>query len=378
MAGIYIHIPFCKKKCKYCAFYSIENVGYMSRYVDALVSEIDLFGKKYKKKKEVNTIFIGGGTPSLLKKDMIADIVDAINSSFNVSAEPEFTIESNPSSLSTEYAEMLLDIGINRISIGVQSLNDDDLKFLGRIHDGKGALKAIKDVRRAGFNNINADIIFSLPNQTAAGLKNTIKGLIDAGITHLSPYSLMYEKNTPLYEAMQKEEFKIVDEKRDSEFYHLIASQMAESGFRHYEVSNYAIPDYECRHNISYWDGTDYYGFGCAAHSFLHGVRSKNHSELEKYIEDVGSGKLPIAEMEQLTDENKLAEKLMLGLRSSGIDIAEFSESTNYQIIKDFAIRLETEDKAILENTHMKLTDAGMFLSDEIALRIFNYLTMEY
>ncbi len=378
MAGIYIHIPFCKKKCKYCNFFSSEDSSQEQKYLSALKKEAALFGKKYKKKTTVDTIFIGGGTPSLVNAEYYAELYEVIKDNFELAENLEFTMESNPTSVDLEYLKKLRAIGINRISIGVQSLIDEELKLLGRIHDSKQALKAIDDIIEAGFENINCDVIFSIPNQTPENISYTLEELTKRGVHHISLYSLIYEEGTQITKEVDTGKYKPVNEQNDQQLYKTTYSLLKEKGFNHYEVSNYAKPGYECRHNLTYWEGRDYYGFGTAAHAFLQGVRCWNVEDIAKYIDLLDKDELPIDNMEKLTEENKLSEKLFLGLRARGLDLETIRDGQDNKYLEDFIERLIKEKKAVIENGKLRLTDDGLFLSDEIAVRIFNYQIIDY
>ncbi|ROL57762.1 radical SAM family heme chaperone HemW [Bacteroidetes/Chlorobi group bacterium Naka2016] len=371
MPGIYLHIPFCEKKCIYCDFYSITNKSNIDQFINALKNEILLFLKANPEiDRKIETIYFGGGTPSLLEPKHIAEVVEIIYNNFDLSSLCEFTIECNPG---TDFIRKLPEyksIGINRISIGVQSLNESELKFLGRIHTSNEATRSIESALDF-FENVSVDIIFSIPNQTEKSLLNTLKYLLEFDLKHISAYSLIYEEGTPLFNQLQKGKVFPKNENEDYELYRTIQSFLLNRGFEQYEVSNYAKQGFKSLHNLGYWQHKEYYGFGPSAHSFYQSKRVWNVRNLKQYLAFLQNHHLPIEGSEILDEEKKMLEKIMLGLRSEGICLQKFKE--------DFDVDIQSELNEVLqewialgfakiENGFLKLTPNGYFVCDKLTV----------
>lgn len=282
--GLYIHIPFCIKKCNYCDFCSfpIENVNSLvDEYVYKLCNEIESKAKKYSSSYYVDTIFFGGGTPSLIGADQIGRILIAIKNKFNVLDDAEISIEANPETVTKQKAEIYRFLGFNRVSIGIQSLDDVVLKVLGRVHDADKAREAFKSFREAGFDNINIDLMLGVPGQDFESFKNSLNEVISLSPEHISFYGLQIEEGTPFYSQYRSGEIDIPTWEENRKMYHYAVDALKTSGYHHYEISNAAKHGYECKHNLKYWTMKDYLGFGAAAHSFVDGVRFFNTDDLE-------------------------------------------------------------------------------------------------
>lgn len=308
MLGIYIHIPFCERKCNYCAFSSfVGGDKEKDRYISSLLSEIETFDlKKFEfnsslscvsrektTSSAVDTIYIGGGTPSLLTIEDLTKILNKIKEKFKISSNPEITIECNPNSLTYEKACGYKNLGINRVSLGVQSLDDEELKFIGRLHNSSQVFDAIDMVKEAGIKNISCDMIIGLQNQTPETFKNQLEMLIKKDIKHISTYMLQIEDGTPLAKfALHNADF-LPSEDENAFVYKQASAFLEEHGFKRYEVSNFAKPSYESRHNLKYWTGENYIGFGLAAHSYIDGIRYANANTFADYY----SGKLALKEI---------------------------------------------------------------------------------
>ncbi len=383
MAGIYIHIPFCEKKCNYCDFYSITNVNSFSGYIDAVIKEIKLFingtlhsvipNNNYDLSSQttLDSIFIGGGTPSLLESKDLARIFEVINRSFNIADNSEITIECNPHS---SFKKKIVDykhIGINRVSIGVQSLTKKELKFLERIHTPEIALKAITETLDSGISNVSTDIIFSIPGQTTKSLTNTLNQLFSTGITHLSAYSLIYEEGTPLFQSLNLKKIKPIKEAFDLKLYLLISEIAKSYNFFQYEISNYSQNGYQSKHNLNYWKSGNYIGFGPSAHSHINGLRYWNYSSLDTYYKKIKDGLLPINDFEVLTDSQKLLEEIFLSLRAEGFSFIKYNNAK----LLTFIEHLTKNSLAYVESGILKLTSRGYFLCDEITSKIYNMLS---
>lgn len=326
--GIYVHIPFCQRKCKYCGFVSFDNCSHRDWriYFDALIKEIKMRAHEYED-YEIDTIFIGGGTPTIVPAEWIEEVLTTIKNKFNNCIKQEITIEANPGTLSPEKLEIYRSSGINRLSIGVQSLDDRVLKAIGRIHDRNTFLETFKDARKAGFDNINIDFMFSLPLQTDEIWINTINEAVALRPDHISFYSLQIEEGTEFYEMYKKGELDIADDETDRKRYHTAAELLKAAGYHHYEISNAAIPGRESVHNTKYWKMDEYLGFGIAAHSFTKGRRFYNTSDFEEYVSFIEKGSLASLEDEVCTKDDLIFEYVFTGLRmTEGISLDDFKE----------------------------------------------------
>ncbi len=332
MKGLYIHIPFCMRKCKYCDFVSFVKKDYMAEdYLDALFREM----RGYEGEK-IDTIFIGGGTPSMLSAKQLAKLTKMCFDNFNVLPDYEFTIEANPGTITEEKLEAMQNGGINRISVGVQSFNDNELKTIGRIHDAQTAYNTIWNIYEKGFTNINVDIMTALPGQTAQSLQNTLRTAVSLPVSHISAYSLIIEEGTPLEREFSKGIVDLPDDDEDREMYAYTVEFLKENGFMQYEISNFAKKEHECRHNIKYWTGEEYIGLGVAAHSYIGDSRLYNTSDLSEYIK--GSQKKVIP----LTGADKISEYIITGFRmNKGIDENIFFEKFKTDIKEIYAKELE-------------------------------------
>ena len=307
---MYVHIPFCKKRCLYCDFFSTTLLERREEYVDALLREIEL--RRHEAGEAIRTIYIGGGTPSTLPVGDIQRILDAIGTD---QAE-EITVEVNPGDLSPEYLSALRQTGVNRLSIGVQSFQDHLLQLIGRRHNAQQAIDAVHMAQHAGFDNISIDLIYALPTQTLELWQADIEMALQLGVQHISTYGLMYEEGTALTRMREAGEIEAVDEDTENRMYDELCERLKAKGFVHYEVSNFALPGFEAKHNSSYWNGTPYIGIGAGAHSYLPPVRSWNPDDLDAYIQGIRSGTLQ-RESETLSERDLYNEKIMLGLRTN-------------------------------------------------------------
>ncbi len=360
--GLYVHIPFCAKKCKYCDFISFVNSeSFFDKYIDELLAE----AKEYANSK-INTVFIGGGTPSLLSSKQLERLIFGIASTFDLSLGCEATIEINPKTLNEEKLLTLKNSFINRLSIGVQSFCDEELKTIGRIHDAKTAYNTVELVKSYGFDNFNLDIMLNLPNQTEQTLKNTLEKAISLNPTHLSCYSLILEENTPLYNEYKKGIYTKTSDEYDRDLYYFVKNYLREHGYEQYEISNFAKPGFLSKHNLKYWNCDEYIGIGVAAHSYNNGVRYSNTSDLLEYL----NGNYHHEDKTILSEEDKIVEYIIMRLRlCDGICEKEFCKKFK----KDFySLYKNTIDKFIKsglmthENDAYKLTERGMDVSNSI------------
>ncbi len=367
--SIYIHIPFCDHKCIYCDFYSIISLKNLGDYFTALKKEISYFSNIYSNNRKIISLYFGGGTPSLIEPKYIDDIINFISKKFFLSTNIEITLETNPGTVNKNKLKEFRKSGVNRISIGVQSFNDDELKFLTRIHDSDTAIKTVWDAYESEFDNISVDLIFNLPGQTKKLWRYNLETAIKLPIKHISTYSLIIERGTILNKMVLDGKVKIQDKDFDGELYEFTIDFLTHNGFIQYEVSNFAKDGFECVHNNSYWRYKDYFGFGTSSHSFIDGKRWWNYSSLNLYCRLIKEKNIAIAGEELLTPEQMRDEFIMLSLRSKGININEFVEKFGDEWIKkriSFIDEIVSKGFLIYENNLIKLTKRGYPLCDEI------------
>ena len=364
MAGIYIHIPFCKQACHYCNFHFATSLHYKNDFVAALLKEIT-FQKGYLDNELVETIYLGGGTPSLLSIDELALIITKINSSFNVQAGTEITLEANPDDITEEKLLEWKQTGINRLSIGIQSFFEEDLKWMNRAHNAQQAIDSLQ-LAVKHFDNITIDLIYGTPQLTNEKWKQNVDTAISLNIPHLSCYALTVEPKTPLDKMIKQRKSDDINPDNQSEQFLLLIQWLEEAGYEHYEISNFAKPDMRSRHNSSYWQGKKYLGLGPSAHSFNGAERQWNIANNNIYIESINNGKTPF-EKEELTATQKLNEYVMTSLRTI--------EGLNLAITGNHL--LEKSKKFIdsglmkLKNNSLVLTREGKLLADGIAAELF-------
>jgi len=327
MWGFYIHIPFCERRCGYCDFFS--TAGYskaeMRRYCGYLQGEIKLFAEKNKEEIIVQSLYIGGGTPSYAPPESVIPLIKTIKNLFPVTGDAEITIEVNPKSALEKTLIDYRNAGVNRLSIGIQSLNQDDLKTLGRLHSIEDGYKTVNSALTVGFNNINVDVIFGIPGQTLKSLESTVEEIIEFAPEHISAYALTVEPGTPLSGMVQSGELFLPDDEAIAEMFILIRQNLQNSGYEQYEISNYARPGHRSLHNMQYWRRGRYKGFGLSAHSFDGNVRSWNTTDFQWYYAEIDAGKLPIKDSEVLTTLQQMNEEIMLRLRTNeGLSLEEF------------------------------------------------------
>lgn len=366
--ALYVHIPFCLKKCSYCDFISFPNkFDYVEKYTDALIKEIRLYssvGKKFK----LNTVFIGGGTPSSINSIYIEKIMDGIYKYFDTNELKEVTIETNPKTLDKEKLIRYRESGINRISMGVQTLNDNLLKILGRIHNTEDFYKNYDLVRNLGFNNVNLDLMFGLPFQTLEDVIYTLKEVIKLEPAHLSFYGLIVEKGTKFYDLNNRGKLNLPDEDLERAMYHKGVEYLVSNGYEHYEISNFAKKGYECKHNLFYWELKPYIGLGIGAHSNIFGKRYWNFADIKKYISSLDNGSFPVSEEEVIDKDMEMAEYCILGLRLiRGIDKKNFLDRFGIDIKEIYGKIIERHVKGglLYENENrIYLTKRGLDLSN--------------
>ena len=368
MAGIYIHIPFCKQRCNYCAFYSTTLYNIREKYVDALCKEIVL-RKEYAGSAPIGTIYFGGGTPSTLTMEQLQKICGTIYSTHSVLPTAEVTIECNPDDLTPDFLAQLKQLPFNRISMGVQSFNDTQLKRLGRRHNAQKAREAVHNAREAGYNNISIDLIFALPGSTITEWEHDLDSAIALHPDHLSAYNLTYEEGTPLYRALERGDFAELSEEENVEQFQTLITKMKEAGYRHYEISNFALPGCESRHNSSYWNDTPYIGCGAAAHSYNGTSRQWNIADIQEYIKGMESGEYNF-EIEQLTEEERYNDTILTRLRTAdGLPLEWMKEKFCDRLNRYMQHSAEKEialGNLKEENGSLSLTEKGIFISDAV------------
>jgi len=366
MAGLYIHIPFCKSRCIYCGFYSTVGLELRQRYVDAVCKEMELRGKRNDSSAEIETIYLGGGTPSQLITEQLSQIFLNINKVYDNKAE-EVTIEMNPDDVTPEYAEVLPKLGINRVSMGAQTFDNDRLRFLHRRHTKEQVGKAVKTLRSAGIQNISIDLMYGFPQETIDDWQRDIEAALALDVEHISAYCLMIEENTPLYEKVHKENrpLCVLSEELERAMYELLIDKLTAAGYEHYEISNFARPGYRSRHNSSYWHDVPYIGLGAAAHSYDGRNRSWNVSDIKQYMAAIERGERP-AEGETLDDDTRYNDRITTALRTrEGLDLSTLTEKHRRYCLKE-AERYISDGLLRLEGNQLALTCKGLFVSDMV------------
>lgn len=374
--GLYIHIPFCIRKCNYCDFLSFGGIPeeVQKAYFQSLHREIDYYSKIYHNKYYVDSIFIGGGTPSLVDEGLIGGLMLAIRDSFPVSEDAEISIESNPKTLSKQKLQAYLDSGINRLSIGAQSLDDELLTRLGRAHSAEDFFTSYFIARECGFQNINIDLMFAIPGQSMELWRDTLKHVLGLAPEHLSFYSLQIEEGTPFYDMFRQGSMNAADDELDRDMYHTALEMLEESGYIHYEISNAAKAGRQCRHNLKYWSMEDYLGLGLGAHSFMGGTRFGNVTDLGEYIriggESIAERSPFTAWTHRNTKDDDISEYLITGMRKiGGIDLTDFEdrfgialESIHSETLK----RYRKQGLIEVEDNCLRFTKKGIDISNRV------------
>ncbi|MBI44604.1 MAG: coproporphyrinogen III oxidase [Candidatus Marinimicrobia bacterium] len=371
-AGLYIHIPFCKVKCVYCDFYSItKKEDQIPLFTECLLKEIDNY-KHYAGKWEFNTIFFGGGTPSLLPAKYLEKILQKLHNTFDTSKVKEITLEANPGEAPLEHLKDIKNLGVNRLSMGFQSFDDKILKILGRLHKSDDCFKTFKNARKAGFDNISTDMIFNIPKLSTDNWKKDLNKLLDLGPNHISAYSLTVEPSTKLFHLVKRKEVLMPLESTDIEQFLLTEDILLKHGFYHYEISNYAKKGMESKHNLHYWNLSPYLSFGPSAHSYDLKKRWWNVKSLEKYINLLSKNKSPVDNKELLSRHDNFNEIILNGLRlKRGIKLSDLN-NYNDLISKDSLNKINNKwDCLSISNKNIKLIDNGFLFVDEITKDLF-------
>ena len=382
MAGLYLHIPFCVRKCGYCDFYSEDGkIGELPSFLDALHGEITLHSDgPFSRAETVETVFFGGGTPSLLDPGCVEDLLERIRRTFRLSDSPEITLEANPGTVDHDRLRGYRDAGVNRISLGVQSFSDADLQVLGRLHTSAAGAKAVRAARQAGFGNVGLDLIFGIPGQTPADWEATVRTALSFAPEHLSAYALTVHPRTPLGRRIRSGEIAEPGEEILTAMFRNTADLLIAAGYDHYEVSNFAMPGRQCRHNLGYWTFLPYLGLGPSAHSFTEGKRFWNVANLRDYTDRLNKNRLPVSGAERIGRDRQRLEAIALGLRCrEGVLLDWIGKKDNLpQALSHQAFglrevmiqRLIEEGIALIENGSLKLTEKGFLLADAVAAEL--------
>jgi oxygen-independent coproporphyrinogen-3 oxidase len=375
---LYIHIPFCIKKCLYCDFFSVPyNAQTAINYTDALCKELSL---KKDFARSLKAIYIGGGTPSLFPDECFTKLFQCLRNNYHFSTDIEITIEANPGTLDKLKVNTLVSTGVNRLSVGIQSFHDNELLFLGRIHNAEEAFRSIDLIKTAGIKNFSIDLMYGIPGQTMDSWKASLRNTVELSPTHISTYELTLEENTPLYAIIKSDAIVATDEDLVLEMYPYTIDYLADHGYEHYEISNFALPGFKCIHNLNYWNRGEYIGAGAGAHSFVNRVRTKTIADINKYIDSLNSGIIHETESLIITPGESLKEIIFLGLRKmEGINVKNIHSSLIAErktLEKLIYASRELIDEGYLElnEDYLRLTRKGIVISNTIIVKLFEKL----
>ena len=370
MTGLYIHIPFCKSRCIYCAFYSTTAEQMKQAYVDAVCREMELRKAVYEKEgkdvgKTLATVYLGGGTPSQLSPTQLQQLFDTIARHYDVSDDAEITIECNPDDVTEAFAELLRSLPVNRVSMGAQTFDDDRLQFIHRRHTSEQVTTAIQRLRKKGIHNISIDLMYGFPDETLEEWEYDIQQALALNVEHISAYALTYEEGTPLYRLLEEGKVKEIDEERSLAMYDRLIDRLQEAGYEHYEISNFARKGWRSRHNSSYWQLVPYIGIGAAAHSYDGRRRQWNIADINSYINHIQQGIVP-AEEELLDKDSRYNDHVMLALRTcEGLDLSTL-DSDERSYCEETAKKFVLDGLLVKTDNHLRLSRKGLFVSDMI------------
>jgi oxygen-independent coproporphyrinogen III oxidase len=380
LTSLYVHIPFCERKCLYCDFYSVENTELIEDFLAALTREISL-RQAGTEDVTFETLFFGGGTPSLLTPRQLERILSCLHAAFRIAPIAEVTLETNPGTVTEEKLRAYRSLGVNRLSVGIQSFQDAELKLLGRIHDRAEAFRCLDLARRVGFDNLGLDLIYSVPGQSLARWEDNLATAARLAPQHIAAYSLIVEEQTPMARSVASGELRVNPPDLEVHMYERTMEVLGGLGYDHYEVSNYALLGFRCRHNCAYWSHEDYLGFGPSAHSFRKagdgrsGRRWWNTSDLVAYLARLGRGVLPMGGEEQVGPREMLAERILLGLRSGGLDVTGLSADFPVDPKMRWGGLLDEmieDGMAVFREDRLRLTPKGFLVCDEICRRLLH------
>ncbi|MDF2558526.1 MAG: coproporphyrinogen oxidase [Bacillales bacterium] len=364
--SVYIHIPFCTNICHYCDFnkFFIKNQP-VDQYLDALEVEMKLYGRI-----QAKTLFIGGGTPSALSETQLEKLMSIIHENIEIDEEAEFAVEANPGDLTKEKLRILKRGGVNRLSLGVQTFDDELLEKIGRSHRSIDVFETIEAAKKAGFTNISIDLIYGLPDQTQDQVKKDVETAAKLDLQHISAYSLIIEPKTVFYQLHDRGKLELPTEDTEAEMYEWIMDELPKFGFEQYEISNYAKQGFESRHNLTYWNNEEYFGFGAGAHGYLHGKRYSNFTVLKKYIQNLKIGNRPLLTETELSKQEKMEEEMFLGLRKNhGVSMNLFEEKYIIMLRNVFPTVIDDllkKELIIIENEFLRLTRKGRMLGNDV------------
>ena len=376
MAGLYIHIPFCASRCVYCGFFSTTRLDQRQAYVEALGREMRLRDCSCNGKMRIETVYLGGGTPSQLSAEQLRQIFLYINNVYDVSPRAEITIECNPDDITVPFVATLSQLPVNRVSMGAQTFNDERLRFLHRRHRAEQVGEAVKRLRSVGIANISIDLMYGFPGETMLEWNADIDAALALGVEHLSAYALSYEEGTPLYTMLQQGKVEELDEELQRAMYYTLKDRLEAAGYEHYELSNFARPGCRSRHNSSYWNHTPYIGLGAGAHSFDGRHRQWNVADIGQYVEAIGEDRVP-ADGEVIDDVTRYNETVMTALRTiDGIRLDMLSPSERAHCLTQAKKFLDCGWLCLPDDNTLRLTRDGLFVSDTIMsdLMLFNFL----
>ena len=370
MTGLYIHIPFCKSRCIYCAFYSTTAEQMKQAYVDAVCREMELRKAVYEKEgkdvgKTIATVYLGGGTPSQLSPTQLQQLFDTIARHYDVSDDAEITIECNPDDVTEAFAELLRSLPVNRVSMGAQTFDDDRLQFIHRRHTSEQVTTAIQRLRKKGIHNISIDLMYGFPEETLEEWEYDIQQALALNVEHISAYALTYEEGTPLYRLLEEGKVKEINEERSLAMYDRLIDRLQEAGYEHYEISNFSRKGWRSRHNSSYWQLVPYIGIGAAAHSYDGRQRQWNIADINSYINHIQQGIVP-AEEELLDKDSRYNDHVMLALRTcEGLDLSTL-DSDERSYCEETAKKFVLDGLLVKTDNHLRLSRKGLFVSDMI------------
>jgi oxygen-independent coproporphyrinogen-3 oxidase len=362
--GLYIHVPFCKTKCPYCDFYSVTSPSLVTEWLEALKKEVSLYEDRF---TSFDTVYLGGGTPTLLPEQALEELIRCLHDRFSIAADAEFTIEANPDDIAPGKLALLRDLGVNRISLGVQSFDDEALRFLKRRHSALQAKKALEWIKESEFPKVGLDLMYGLPGQAESVWRRSLEEAVRFNPEHISCYQLTIEEHTPLGKMLKDGKMETLSEDGDRSFFILTSEFLEEKGYLHYEISNFAMgKENVCRHNLKYWQHAPYLGLGPSAHSYEHGVRWWNHRSVETYCLALGQGRLPVAGTETLSENQHRLERLMLGFRTrEGVSVDEIHDCPQADSVLQ---QLIASGLVVLKGDRINPTLEGYLVADSLPL----------
>ncbi|RAZ68507.1 radical SAM family heme chaperone HemW [Planococcus maitriensis] len=369
--GMYIHIPFCHQICFYCDFNKVFFKDQpVDAYIESIGQELALWKQEGALDQPLETVFLGGGTPTALTPEQLERLLELIHKHVPMAEGVEWSSEANPDELTREKMEVLFKGGVNRLSMGVQTFDQDLLKRLGRTHANEDVLRAVETAREVGFSNISFDLMYGLPGQTMAQWDETLERAFAFDMPHFSAYSLIIEPKTVFYNLMVKGKLNTVTEDLEGDMYERLMDEMEKHGLHQYEISNFAKPGHESRHNLLYWDNEEYIGVGAGAHGYVNGVRYSNHGPLKKYMEPLAAGTRPVLDSTEVTMKAQMEEEMFLGLRkTAGVELAHFGEKFGTpleQVYGDILEKEQAKGNLAVEQGYVKLTEKGRFVGNEV------------